>query len=237
MLPFPRGLALLALILGTGPIVAQETTAPLPRRDDPLWMKRHELLRQRAQKGPAEVVFLGDALTQGWEGLGQEAWKKQFEPLKAINLGSGGDRIENVLWRITEGQELGGLKPRVVVVLVGGNNLPRNSAAEIVTGVEALVKAVTRAHPQARIVLTGLLPRGSRPSDKYRAKIAEVNKGLARLDGGLVRYLDIGPRFLDSKGEIPAELMPDGQHLSARGYQSWAEALRPVLDELLSRRS
>lgn len=226
--------ALLSLFLAIGPIAAQEPTAPVPRRDDPLWMKRHELLRERVKKGPTEVVFLGDALTQGWEGLGQEAWKKHFEPLKALNLGAGGDRVENVHWRITEGQELAGLRPRVVVVLVGGNNLPRNSAAEIVAGVEALLRAVTKAQPQARVVLTGLLPRGSRPSDKYRAKIAEVNRGLARLGGGPVRFLDVGPRFLDARGEIPAELMPDGQHLSAKGYQAWSEALRPVLDELLS---
>jgi lysophospholipase L1-like esterase len=206
----------------------------VPRKDNPVWMARHAALVERAKKG-ADVVFLGDALTQGWEGPdGAEAWQKHFAPLKAANFGAGGDRIEHVLWRVTEGQELQGLKPKVIVVQVGGGNLAANSADEIVAGVTGLVRELGRQKPDAQVLLLGLLPRGARANDKFRDKIAEVNKELAGLnDGKKVRYLDAGAKFLDKEGNLIAETMPDGLHLSAKGYAVWAESIKEALGEML----
>jgi lysophospholipase L1-like esterase len=181
------------------------------------------------------VVFLGDSLTQGWEGPdGAAAWKKHFEPLKAANFGAGGDRTEHVLWRVTEGQELQGLKSKVIVLHVGGSNLAANSADEIVEGVTALVHELGRQKPEAKLLLLGLLPRGAKANDKFRDKIKEVNKGLAGLeDGKKVRYLDAGAKFTDKEGDLIAETMPDGLHPSAKGYALWAEAIKGALESLV----
>src|SRR5947209_20456971 len=125
----------LALTLAVVPSAARaaddDPAKPAERKDNPVWVARHAALRERAKKG-ADVIFLGDSLTQGWEGPdGAEAWKKHFEPLKAANFGAGGDRTEHVLWRVTEGQELHGLKPKVIVLQVRGSNLAANSAEGI----------------------------------------------------------------------------------------------------------
>ena len=223
-----------AVVAGAGRAADDDPTRPVPRKDNVVWLERHAALLERAKKG-ADVVFLGDSLTQGWEGPeGRDAWKKHFEPLKAANFGAGGDRTEHVLWRVTEGRELQGLKPRVIVLEVGGSNLASNSADEIVDGITALVRELGRQKPEAKVLLLGLLPRGVRANDKFRDKIKEINKGLAGLaDGKKVRYLDAGAKFLDKGGDLVEEAMPDGLHPSAKGYALWAEAIKEPLAEML----
>ncbi len=228
---FALAFAVLALVARAAD---DEPTRPAPRKENPVWMERHAALLARAKKG-ADVVFLGDSLTQGWEGPdGAEAWKKHFEPLKAANFGAGGDHTEHVLWRLTEGKELQELKPKVIVLQVGGSNLAANSTDEIVDGVTAVVKELSAQKPAAKVLLMGLLPRGAKADDKFRNKIKEVNKGLAQLDDGKkVRYLDPGAKFLDKEGDLTEDLMPDGLHPSAEGYAAWAEAIKAPLEELL----
>jgi lysophospholipase L1-like esterase len=223
-----------AVLAGSAGAADDPQLKPVSRKDNPVWMTRHAALLERAKKG-ADVVFLGDALTQGWEGPdGAAAWKTHFEPLKAANFGAGGDRTEHVLWRVTEGRELQGLKPRVIVLEVGGSNLASNSADEIVDGITALVRELGRQKPEAKVLLLGLLPRGVRANDKFRDKIKEINKGLAGLaDGKKVRYLDAGAKFLDKGGDLVEEAMPDGLHPSAKGYALWAEAIKEPLAEML----
>jgi lysophospholipase L1-like esterase len=229
---------LIALAFAVVPNVARaaddDPTRPVPRKENAVWMERHATLLERAKKA-ADVVFLGDALTQGWEGLdGAEAWKKHFEPLKAANFGAGGDRTQHVLWRLTEGAELKDLKPKVIVLQVGGGNLSVNSADEVIEGVTAVVTELGRQKPGAKVLLLGLLPRGARANDKFRDKVQEVNKGLAKLDDGKkVRYLDTGAKFLDKEGDLSELLMEDGLHPTARGYAAWAEAIQGPLEEML----
>jgi lysophospholipase L1-like esterase len=231
----------LSITLGAAVLVGaaradDDPTKPTPRKGNSVWMERHAILLERAKKG-ADVVFLGDSLTQGWEGQdGAEAWKKHFDPLKAANFGAGGDRTEHVLWRIMEGKELQEVKPKVVVVEVGGSNLAVNAAADIVDGVDAVIKELKRQKPTAKVLLLGLLPRGAKADDKFRNKIKEVNKGLAGLaDGKSVRYLDSGAKFLDKEGDLIENLMPDGIHPSTEGYAGWAEVIAGPLKEMLGK--
>ncbi len=226
----------LAVVAGAARAADDDPTRPAPRKDNPVWLERHAALLERAKKG-ADVVFLGDSLTQGWEGQdGSEAWKKHFEPLKAANFGAGGDRTEHVLWRLIEGKELQEVKPKVIVVQVGGSNLAANSADEIVEGVTAVVKELNRQKPAAKVLLLGLLPRGTKADDKFRDKIKAVNKGLAGLaDGKAVRYLDAGAKFLDKDGDLIESAMPDGLHPSEVGYAAWAEAIEGPLKEMLQK--
>ncbi len=207
----------------------------LARKDNEQWGKRHQALVDFSKKGDAEVVFLGDSIIQGWEGAGRESWKKHFEPLKAANYGIGGDRTQNVLWRITEGKELEGQKARLYVVLVGSSNMRDNSADEIAEGVTAIVKELSRQKPEAKVLLLGLFPRGSSSTDMYRAKIKELNKSLAALESKQVHVLDIGGQFLDKEGNMTEEISKDSLHLTPKGYTLWAEAIAPVLTDMLKK--
>jgi lysophospholipase L1-like esterase len=219
---------------------------PVPR-DQERWQKRHARIVERARQGDVDVLFLGDSITQGWEGKGgNEVWKEKFEPLKAANFGIGGDRTEHVLWRITEGKELEGINPKAVVLMIGTNNMGSNTAAQIAEGVGAIVAELRKLRPTAKILLLGIFPRNSgtnpkgekvvsgRVSEAVRDKINYTNEKIAKLaDGKSVRYLDIGDRFLNKDGELTREIMPDLLHLSGAGYKIWAEAIGDTLKEML----
>jgi lysophospholipase L1-like esterase len=208
---------------------------PTPRRDYS-WVQRHADLRRRAQNGNCDLLFLGDSITQGWQSSGAEVWKKHLEPLGAANFGINGDRTQHVLWRLGEGRELEGLRPKVIVLLIGTNNLGSNRPDEIAAGVTAVLAALRNQQPQATLLLHGLFPRRPDASNPVRNVIEDVNRRLAALaDGKQVRYLDLGERFLEKDGTLSKTVMPDYLHLSPKGYQIWAEALQPSLHELLKK--
>lgn len=203
-------------------------------KTDKGWTTRHEKFLQRAKEGNVDVLFLGDSITQGWEGRGKQAWQENFESLKAANFGIGGDRTQHVLWRITEGKELEGIDPKVAVIMIGTNNMSSNSAPEIAEGISAIVRELRRQKPQTKVLLLGVFPRSAKADDQVRGKIKDVNKQIAKLDdGSMIRYLDIGDRFLTADGELTKEIMPDYLHLSDKGYSIWAEAVTPMLKQLV----
>jgi lysophospholipase L1-like esterase len=248
-MPFPRAackLLVVAFVLTAAPVAgnADAPLAPASKKDDS-WQARHKALVERAKKGDAALVFLGDSLTQGWELEGSEAWQKRFTPLKAANFGITGDKAQNVLWRIAEGKELQGLKPRVVVLLAGTNNLGSNRHGQLTLApdppqaIAECIAAVTgqlrKELPDSRILLLGILPRAAGADAPVRERIQDVNKRLASLTGDNLRFLDLGSKFLDKDGRIPEELMPDALHLSPKGYEILADALAPVLEDMLKK--
>jgi len=119
------------------------------------------------------------------------------------------------------------------MLMIGTNNTARNSAAEIAEGIGAVVLSLRRCFPATKILLLGVFPRG-RGNDPVRATIADINRSIARLhDGDRVHYLDIGHAFLDADGNIPTDVMSDGLHPSAKGYEIWAKAVIEPLSSLM----
>ncbi len=199
------------------------------------WKKMHEGHMARTKKGGVDVVFLGDSITQGWSGAGAPVWKKRFEPLNAVNYGIGGDTTREVLFRLNDGV-LDGLKPKAVVLMIGTNNfgLPGDSVVDTVKGVEAVIAAVRKKAPDAKVLLLGIFPRDKAAGTAFRKKITEANEAIAKLAAGkTVVYLDIGKKFLADDSTLTAEVMPDALHLSEKGYGIWAEAIEEPLKTLL----
>ena len=210
--------------------VKKPNTAAKPMPKDE---KRHQGFVELAKKGDIDVLFLGDSITDGWRSTGKEVWQKTFVPLHFANFGIGGDRTQHVLWRIQNG-ELEGIKPKAAVIMIGTNNLGSNSNEEIAEGIKAIVDEIRQKQPQTKILLLGIFPRSAKPTDKARDQIKDINKQIAKFDDGKnVKYLDIGDKFLEKDGAITKEIMPDYLHLSQKGYQIWADAILPALQELL----
>ena len=207
------------------------------------WVKRHESFVERSKKGTVEVLFLGDSITHRWELEGAKSWAGLPAAWKVAEYGMGGDRTQHLLWRITAGKELVGIEPKVVVVLIGTNNIGSNSPAEIAAGLKAILAALRMQKPVSHVLLLGLLPRSGRPvprddasapAESLHPKIAEINGRLAKLDDDAVTFLDIGPKLLDADGGLPSKMMPDYLHLSAEGYAVMGDAIREPVDDLLS---
>jgi lysophospholipase L1-like esterase len=204
------------------------------------WAERHAACVALMKSRQPEIVMLGDSITHFWGGepvggrrTGVEVWDRFFANRSVVNLGFGWDRTENVLWRLTHG-ELDHAKPKVVVVMIGTNDMDLNTPDEIAAGISAICDELHRRAPAAHILLLGIFPRGAKP-DATRQKVAAVNERIAKLDGrNGVTYLDVGKSFLEADGSISAEVMYDYLHPTVKGYALWVAAMEPTLKRLLA---
>ncbi len=207
------------------------TLVPVPREGGQ--MARHEKFNERIKQGNVDLIFIGDSITQGWEGAGKDAWEKHYGKRNAVNLGIGGDRTQHVLWRLDHGN-IDGISPKLAVLMIGTNNsnAKDNTAEEIGAGIEAIVKKLREKLPQTKVLILAVFPRGPKPNPQREknAKASEIASKLA--DNQNVFYLDIGDKFLTADGELTKEIMPDYLHLSPQGYEIWAEAIEPKVAEL-----
>lgn len=197
-------------------------------------LPRHEEFMYRKTEGDIGLLFVGDSITDYFPRRGEWSWLK-FAPHKPADFGIGGQRTEHVLWRLLNG-ELDGINPKVVVLMIGTNNIgqcPDEDPAWAAAGVAKIVETIHAKLPNAKILLLGVFPRDKKDS-VLRKKVEEINQIICKLaDGNKTRYLDIGKVFLDETGEIPVTVMPDGLHPNAKGYDLWYEAMSPLLTEML----
>jgi lysophospholipase L1-like esterase len=201
------------------------------------FMKLHEAFLKRGKAGKIGVLFLGDSITEGWNTKGKEVWTKTYanDTYNAANFGIGGDRTQHVLWRMDNG-ELDGIHPKVVVLMIGTNNTNGNeyTAEQIARADIKIVNELHQKLPDTKVLVLGIFPRGNLPTDAHRAKIKAINAELAKLDDGkTTRYLDIGDKFLTADGTLTKDMMSDYLHPGAKGYQIWADAMQPLLNEMM----
>ncbi|MEW6157759.1 MAG: platelet-activating factor acetylhydrolase IB subunit [Verrucomicrobiota bacterium] len=217
-------------------LFAHSANEPAPRTDQG-WIDRQKILNQRAIDAgdKAQIIFIGDSITHGWEGEGKEVWARYYAHRNAVNLGIGGDRTQHVLWRLDNGN-LNGIKPKAAVLMIGTNNSngEDNSVEQIADGITAIVQKLRLKLPDTKVLLLAIFPRSENPTPQ-RGKLLMVNQIIRKLaDERNVFWIDFGHQFLNSDGTMPRELMPDFLHLSKRGYEIWAEAIEDRLSSVLS---
>jgi lysophospholipase L1-like esterase len=215
-----------------------DVAAPRTDRNSQL---AHEQLLEKARAGGVDVYFVGDSIARRWGATDYPQylanWRENFFGWNAGDFAWGADRIENILWRLENG-ELDGVSPKVFVVHGGTNNLtPRAAdpagAAEITRGLAAVLYLCRQKAPSATIILTGIFPRNDNMA--LLPAVAQVNESLARLaDGKTVRFLNINDTLADANGVLHEGMMrSDKLHPDLKGYQVWADALKPLLTEIL----
>lgn len=226
------------------PDAATQSVSPGPLEEvwsTDWWKPRHqqklaEIAKARQAGERIELVFIGDSITQGWENEGRAVWERHFAKHRALNLGFGGDRTENVLWRLQHG-EIDGLAPKAVVMMIGTNNTgdrredPRTTAA----GIRRLLGEVQQRLPTTPVLLLAVFPRDPKPGTPLRRINEQINQHLAGFaDGRRVHFLDINHALMNADGSLSPEVMPDWLHLSEKGYAAWAAAMAPTLEHLMA---
>jgi lysophospholipase L1-like esterase len=215
------------------PPIAADTAVP---RMDVNSMLAHAQLLEKAKRGGIDIYFEGDSITRRWGATDYPQllanWKQNFFGWNAADFGWGADRIQNILWRLNNG-ELDDVNPKIVVLLAGTNNVADTSAADITKGMQAVVAAIRSKAPEATVIVMGIFPRNDNMA--LMPVIDSVNRNLAMMaDGVKVRYLDINDKLADAQGRLFEDMMnADKLHPAEKGYQVWADALKPIFRELL----
>ena len=226
--------------------VAWELPADHPVfRSDANSLVAHSQLLAKAKQSGIDVYFEGDSITRRWGARDYPDllanWKQNFFGWNAADFGWGADRTQNILWRLENG-ELDGVNPKVVVLLAGTNNVgalsdpagARTSADDITRGLQAIVHVIREKAPAATIIVMGIFPRNDHM--EFVPIIDNINRNLAKFaDGHKIRYLNINHNLADGNGRLFDGMMnaKDKLHPTVKAYQIWADALKPVLRELL----
>lgn len=197
------------------------------------WLKLHEahVRTVQANQGPADVLLVGDSITIQWG----DSWAKHFPDRKAVNIGIGGDKTQNVLWRLDHGG-VEGLEPKAIVLMIGNNNMfftPETGIEAAAKGIDMCVKNLREKFPDAPLVVAKILPAHA-PGNRFYEDIKLTNAALDLLkleSDPKVTVLDLWTDFTNADGTIRKELfMPDNIHLSPAGYAVYAERLKPLLE-------
>ena len=231
------------LVQGYNPLPAGNEPSP---RTDTNSLLAHGQLLEKAHSGHIDVYFLGDSITRRWGAADAQYapllanWRQNFHGWNAADFGWGGDTTQNILWRLGHG-ELDGVNPKVIVLMAGTNNLGHAgplkwndaTAVDVVTGIHAILDVCRKKAPGARIVLMGVTPRNDDMG--MMPVINAINARLAKLaDGRRIRYLNINDALADASGRLYGGMTnADQLHLAVKGYQVWADALKPVLTQWL----
>ena len=216
----------------------QSSTEPVPV-DVPWWTKRQAKLNERIKLGQVDLLFIGDSITHFWDPedlgdnfvgkFGKEVWDKYYAKRKAVNAGFGGDRTQNVLWRLENGN-IDGIKPKLIPIMIGTNNSGMNKPEEIAEGIRLIVEKLRKELPESKILLCAIFPRGEKPDDRLR-KVNEATNEIIKdfADGENVIYFNFNDRFLEDDGTLSRNIMPDLLHPNKKGYYIWAEAIEPFV--------
>jgi lysophospholipase L1-like esterase len=215
---------------------------PAPRTDQNSQIAHRQLL-EKARQGRIDIYFEGDSITRRWGATDYPEllanWKENFFGWNAADFGWGADTTQNILWRLQNG-ELDGVHPKVIVLLAGTNNVGRTAPigddeariADITRGMQAILGVMRAKAPNATIILTGIFPRNDNIA--VMPSINKINSNLAKLaDGKKIRYLNINDKLADKDGKLHEGMMGDQLHPTVKGYQVWANALKPIFNELL----
>ena len=193
-------------------------------------------------QGETRVVFMGDSITEGWgmKGTATTPDRGEFFPGKPyINRGISGQTTPQMLVRFRQDVIL--LKPQVVVLLAGTNDIAENTGKESPEEIGnniASMSDIARANG-IRVVLCSVLPasdfhwhKGLEPAPKIKALNAWMREYAAK--NGIV-YVDYYSSMVNDEGGLKAELSPDGVHPNKAGYALMAPLAEEGIAEALKK--
>ncbi|XP_026465128.1 platelet-activating factor acetylhydrolase IB subunit beta homolog [Ctenocephalides felis] len=209
-----------------------ECTTPTPRGSQ--WLETHSNHRCLCKRTTCRVVLLGDSTISNLSK--SEMWPK-FEKLNCLNLGIGGDKIENVLYRIKNGAlDEGNFQ---IVVLLAGTNNNGVDAGVMFQGILECVNCIHEAVPDVDVILPTLLPRGKYDNAKRRIlkQVSELIRKLRDEEFAMLKVMKperVHVVEIDKdvvrNGRISQNLMYDFVHLTDAGYFL---CFSPILDKIV----
>ena len=184
--------------------------------------------------GENRIVFMGDSITEGWH------FDQSFPGKPYINRGISGQTTPQMLVRFR--QDVLELKPKVVVILAGTNDVAGNTGPMTAEETEGYIQSMAELARAGgiRVVLCSVLPashfswapnvQGS--ADKILAINAWIKSYAARQN---YPYVDYHSAMKDAENGLPPELSKDGVHPLPAGYAIMAPLAEAAIDKALKK--
>jgi beta-glucosidase len=241
MIKFSISFIVLILLFGCASETTNPAAIPVHKLDEPWWNTRHQEVLNKLKSDP-QLILIGNSILHSLDNEDrQEIWTEYLNQYNAVNMGFSGDRTENVIWRIRNG-EIDGINPKLALLLIGTNNTDGNHYLKISTPQELeeaiweICEIIREKLPQTQILLLGILPYGYKPNHRDNINRA-TNELIADFPGKdpNIHYRNINNVYLDSKGKVMKELMPDYLHPNAKGHLLMFEKLEHDITQLMKK--
>ncbi len=211
-------------------------------KDNSWWKGRHEnILKTNKTKNP-QLILIGNSILNMLDNSDRKpVWEKYLNKYNTVNMGFSGDRTENVIWRLENG-EIDGINPKVALLLIGTNNTDGNHYLEITPPKELaeatwkICKIIRKKLPETEILLLGIFPYGYKPNhrDNINKATNKITSKFPEKDSH-IHYRYIGNIFLDANGKVKKSLMPDFLHPTAEGHLLMFQAIENDISGLMNR--
>jgi lysophospholipase L1-like esterase len=180
--------------------------------------------------GSMNVVFIGDSMFERLKTTGINT--KLASLPTSFNAGIGGDKIENVLYRLDLGllDLLEKKNVKLWVVMVGTNNLKKALKGVEVERYRLLLQALLRIAPKSRVFVCGVFRRKD-IDDQFVESSNEMLRGLVDEMNGKLAAERLS--WVEAPVGITKDRLADHVHLDEEGYKIWDETLYPKIEELL----
>lgn len=210
-------------------------TTPLHAQANPDWPNLQKYAKANAELAPAKagekrVVFMGNSITEGWAPL----FAQLFPGKPYIGRGISGQTTPQMLIRFR--QDVIALKPTVVVILAGTNDIAGNTGPSTLEMIEDNLAGMSEL-AQAngiRVVLCSVLPVFDypwKPGLEPAPKIVALNTWIrAYAKSHKAQYADFHTAMADSRMGLPKELAADGVHPNLAGYK----IMGPIVEQAIS---
>ena len=181
--------------------------------------------------GENRVVFMGDSITEGWH------LNESFPGKPYVNRGISGQTTPQMVLRMR--QDVIDLKPKVVIILAGTNDIAGNTGPETPEQIEDNIASMADLATAngIKVVLCSILPAfdypwqpGMEPAPKIDALNAWIRDYAAQK--GYV-YVDYHSAMKDSRDGLPANLSKDGVHPLPAGYAVMAPLAEAGIEKAL----
>jgi len=209
------------------PKVSSNDKAIIPTMQTAPWsiegyMTRHINSVNSIQSNLYDIIFIGDSIIQRFETVGIDNLKIINSKFTVYNLGFEGDKTENVLWRLHNGELPNNNHTKYFVILIGTNNSKFNNDApeSIASGIGHIITLIHKVSPDTKILLLSILPRGRDKFDICRKNNERVNSIIKKYNSHLnVIYIDLTEYFIDDYGNLISEnYNSDYVHITPKGY-------------------
>lgn len=187
-----------------------------------------------------DILWVGDSITDNWDNTPENlaVWKKYFGQYRMLNIGLGGISSAQCLARI-DSPATKNISPRMIIVMIGTNDVGylKMQPEVAIEGNRKILARLRTRWPEAQILHLAVFPSDPHdptPQSARRQRILKVNEALpAMSDGKNIVFMNIHDLFMDQDGIMHRETHPDLVHPNAAGYEIWAKAIAPTVNEWL----